>query len=184
MIDGRWGLFAIELCLSAFAVAAAYAAPSLSARPFRTLARLWAPLVRRPAAAVAVVGIAALAARLAVLPIQPVPEPAIHDEFSHLLIADTLMQGRLTNPTHPMWRSLESFHIVQQPTYTSMYFAGQGLLLAAGQALLGHPFWGVLLSTGFMCAAICWMLQGWLPAKWALLGGFLSVIRLGVFSLP
>jgi hypothetical protein len=64
----------------------------------------------------------------------------------------------------------------------SMYFPAQGLMMAAGQVLWGHPWYGVLLSAGLMCAALCWMLQGWLPSNWALLGGMLAVLRLGVFS--
>jgi hypothetical protein len=116
------------------------------------------------------------------LPILPIPEPGIHDEYSHLLLADTLAHGRLANPTNPMWVHFETFHVNWKPTYASMYFPGHALFLAIGQVVFGHPFWGVWLSAGLMCAAICWALQGWLSPNWALLGGFLAVIRLGTFS--
>jgi hypothetical protein len=175
-------LLGLEICLTAIAVALACVAPNLGAKWFDTWERRLGRFARRRALAVVSVGLLALAGRAALLPILPIPEPAIHDEFSHLLLADTLAHGRMANPTHPMWIHFETFHVNQKPTYASMYYPGQGLFLAAGQVFGGHPFWGVWLSVGLMCAAITWMLQGWVPPGWALLGGCLAVMRLALFS--
>jgi hypothetical protein len=117
--------------------------------------------------------------RLLLLPYHPIPTPDIYDEFSQLLVADTLLHGRLANPPHPMHRFFETFFVLQQPTYSSMYPIGQGLVLAVGRLISGIPWTGVLMATGAFCAGCYWMLRGWVAPSWALLGGMLAVMEFG-----
>lgn len=173
---------ALELCLTVICLAVAYVRPETGEPWFAKLEQRFSAFAQKRSLAVITVGLLALGIRLALLPILPIPVPEIHDEYSHLLLADTLAHGRLANPTHPMWVHFETFHVNWHPTYASMYYPGFAIFLALGKVLLGHPFWGVWLSSGLMCAVICWALQGWMSAEWALVGALLAVIRLGTFS--
>jgi hypothetical protein len=111
-----------------------------------------------------------------------VPQPHVHDEFSYLLAADTFAQGRLHNTTHPLWVHFESFHIMHQPTYASKYPPGQGMMMAIGQVVSGRPLVGVWISTALACAIIYWMLLAWMPRRWALLGGILTILHPAVID--
>lgn len=175
-------LRAIEVGLTAIAVAVALCLPRLGSTFFLRIEHRLGKLARKQGLAVAVVGFTTLLLRLAILPLIPIPKPFIQDDFSFLLAADTFASGRLTNPTPAMWTHFESVHITMKPTYMSMYFPAQGLVLAAGEVLFGHPWYGLLCVSALMCAAICWMLQAWVPPSWALLGGMVAVLHLGLFS--
>lgn len=162
----------VEIALAALLLAMALAwRPRLAAYAARLSARTGWCLLLLAAAPVAL--------RLLLLPGHPIPQPQIYDEFSHLLVADTLRHFRLANPPHPLHQFFETFFVLQQPTYSSIYPLGQGLVLALGWTLFGTPWAGVLLAIGAFCALCYWMLRGWTTPGWALLGGVLAAIEFG-----
>ena len=172
--------YATILLASAFGLAAIFI-PRSSERFFGRIEDFFSRFASHKFLAVGVLFLFVITLRLAFLARLPVPNPGIHDEFSYLLMGDTFVHGRLANPPHPLWRSFETFHVLWFPAYASKYPPAQGLVLAFGQ-LLGNPWIGVLLSAAAMAAAFVWMLQAWMPARWAFLAGVLAVLRLCVAS--
>jgi len=111
-----------------------------------------------------------------------VAAPEAHDEFSYLLAADTFVRGRLTNPTPACWEHFETFHVLMRPTYASKYPPMQGLTLALGQVLTGHPIAGVWLGVAAGCTAVYWALRGGLPRRWAGIGALICVLHPLIFD--
>jgi hypothetical protein len=105
------------------------------------------------------------------------PLAAVHDEFSYLLAADTFAHGRLTNPTPPSPEHFETFHVVVEPTYQSKYPPGQGLVLALGQVVFGHPIAGVWIGAALFAAATWWALRAVTGPGVALVWSVLAVLR-------
>lgn len=140
-------------------------------------------LANRRILAILVCAGAAMLPRLALLPWIPPPIPKMHDEFSYILGAQTLAAGRLTNPTPAFWQHFESYHINMVPTYQSMYPPAPSLIYALGIVFGQNPWWGVWLSTGLMCAAICWALQPIIRPRYALLAGIFCALKYGVFTV-
>jgi hypothetical protein len=162
----------IELALAALLLALA-----LAWRPW------WEPyaarLAQKPAWCMLLLGALPVALRLLLLPHHPAPVPDIYDEFSHLLVADTLRHFRLANPAHPFHRFFETFFVLQEPTYSSIYPVGQGAALALGWMIFGTPWAGVAIPVAALCALCYWMLRGWTTPGWALAGGLLAVMEFG-----
>jgi hypothetical protein len=123
--------------------------------------------------AILVAGATPVLFRLILLPVMGPPTPQVIEEFSNVLQADTFASGRLTNPIHPMAEHFETFQVLVRPSYCSIRPPGQGLFLAAGQVIFGHPWAGVCISVFFFCAALCWMLMAWTTPGWSLFAALL-----------
>jgi hypothetical protein len=153
----------LELALGGLIAALVLAAPWLEG---------WArALAAKTRTSMVVLATLPIALRLLLLPHHPVRRASIRDDFGHLLVADTLLHGRLANPTHPLHEFLETTFVLQQPTYSSIYPLGQGLVLALGRLLFRTPWAGVMMAGGALAALCYWALRAWISPLWALAGG-------------
>ncbi len=155
----------VAIALTAVAVVVAFAAPNVDERFSKHLERLASRIALRRVLCCSLIAATVLAIRVGTLSIWSIPRPRIQDEFSYLLGAETFAAGRLSNPSPKYPRFFEAPHILVTPSFQSRYPPGQAMVLALGK-LLGHPWFGVLLSCAAMAGSICWMLQGWMPARW------------------
>ena len=98
------------------------------------------------------------------------PAPTIHDEHINILIADTLLQGRLAMPTHRFADHFETVYVLQRPAYAGKYPIGTGALLAIGKLLTGHVYGGI--AVGAVCAllALYWAFSALVPSALAAAG--------------
>ncbi|HLK04735.1 MAG TPA: hypothetical protein VKT53_09870 [Candidatus Acidoferrum sp.] len=143
--------------------------------------RTFSRLASYPVRAAVTLFLAVFLLRIVLLPWLPVPTPELHDEFSFLLLGDTIAHGRLTNPTPPLYQSFETFHENMYPTYCSKYAPAQGFVLALGEKL-GNPWIGVLFSASLMVAVFFWSLRAWVPPRWAFFAATLVALKLGLTS--
>src|SRR3954452_16242871 len=105
----------IETGMVLASLVVAFVNPSVGSRWFEKLERKLFQFSRRRTLCFVSVGLLALVIRAALLPIEPIPQPTIHDEFSFVLLSDTFAHGRLANPTHPMWEHFEAPYVNQKP---------------------------------------------------------------------
>jgi hypothetical protein len=173
---------AVEFGFVVFATGLAFIIPARRWKPFLALRNQMARLSSHHLACGLLVAFLPLAIRFSLLPWIPVPHPAIQEEFSNILAADTWAHGRLANPRHPMAVFFDNVQVIQYPKYVSVRFPGIAIFLWLGQAIIHHPWAGVWLAVAAMCAAFYWMLLGWTRPFWALICAVLFGLRFGIFS--
>jgi hypothetical protein len=75
--------------------------------------------------------------------------PRLQDEFSYLIQAQLLAQGKLWLPSPPLADFFETFHVIVKPVYASVYFPGTAMLYVPSVWINAPHYWTALI----LCAA-------------------------------
>ena len=163
------------LIIWAVVAAISWRSPEPARKWWRAWNRLASALARKRALSYLIVASLPLLLRALLLPLWPIPDPYIQDEFSYLLQLDTFAHGRVTNPSPALAEFFESGQILVRPSYASKYPPGHSLVMSIGQRLFGNPWFGVWLSCGALAASLFWALKAWFAPSWALFGALLAL---------
>ena len=140
---------------------------------------LWPIFANRSPFALVILGLVAFVLNATLTALFPVT-PAVHDEFSYLLAADTFRAGSLTLPSPAGAEHLVTPHVNVSPTRHTAYMPGHGMALAFGWQVFGAPIRGAWLLGALLSVAVAWALLGILPLRWALAGGALAAFHPGI----
>src|SRR5687768_2801185 len=82
--------------------------------------------------------------------------PKTHDEQSYLLQMRMLMRGKLWMPGHELADFFETFHVLVEPVYASVYFPGTALMYVPGLLLegIGWPVWLLPVIASAACVGL------------------------------
>ncbi|MDB5319791.1 MAG: hypothetical protein JWN40_1422 [Phycisphaerales bacterium] len=100
--------------------------------------------------------------------------PVVQDEYSYLIQAHMIAQGRLWMPRHEVADAFDTFHVISDPVYASKYFPGPGLAIALALKL-GLAPWVPSLALTSIAAGLFYLLLTRLLDGW---GGLLGVVLL------
>jgi len=101
--------------------------------------------------------------------------PHWHDELSYVIQMRMLGEGRLWMPAHPVSEFFETFYLVTDRVYASIYFPGTALLYVAG-IWLHLPLIALPLCAAGACVGLTyWILAKLIDPVSALVGALLMI---------
>lgn len=172
----------LQLPIVIAAILIAILVPRLGSVQFSNVEKGLRSIADRPILSSILVGASAILARLSLIPFLGTTQVIAPDEGSILLQAQTYVAGHFGNHGAPLPPSFESFYVILQPVYASMY----PVLRAAPMALthlVGLGYWaGILLTMAALAVATYWLIRAFRLPGYGLVCALLIIFRYGLFS--